>query len=64
MPRAKGPEKDQVKLWLRKSTIEWLGRKANGRPVPTYLAETIEQQAANAAKSRPVEPRFKNDGKK
>jgi hypothetical protein len=51
MPRAKGPEKDQVKLWLRKSTIEWLDRKANDKPVPTYLAEQIERQADVAAKN-------------
>lgn len=51
MPRAKGPEKDQVKLWLRKSTIEWLTGKANGRPVPTYLGEQIERQADVAAKN-------------
>jgi hypothetical protein len=64
MPRPKGPEKGQVKLWLLQSTIEWLERKAGDRAVPTYLAETIEQQAANAAKSRPVEPNFKKGGKK
>jgi hypothetical protein len=72
MPRAKGPEKDQVKLWLRKSTIEWLGRKANGKPVPTYLAERLEQEAANKAKTAvsgsfqrdAVSPNFKKRGKK
>lgn len=54
-----------MKLWLRKSTIEWLGRKANGRPIPTYLAEQLERQAETGLKNdRMVTARFKKDTKK
>jgi hypothetical protein len=62
MGRPKGPEKVAVKVMFTTATFAWLTAKAKGRPVPTYLAETIEQQAANAAKARPAQPRFK--GKK
>jgi hypothetical protein len=62
MPRPKGPEKIAFKVMVTVPTFAWLTAKAKGRPVPTYLAETIEQQAANAAKARAVQPRFK--GKK
>jgi hypothetical protein len=51
MPRSKGPEKRGVKLWLTLRTIAWLERKAGNRPVPTYLAERIERQAANGMKN-------------
>jgi hypothetical protein len=47
-------------------TFEWLQRKAGNKKVPTYLAETVEQQAANALKTRrrEVYPNFKNGGKR
>ena len=61
MPRPKGPEKVAFKLMVTTTTFAWLTRKANGKPVPTYLAERIEREAAVATKN--VEPRFKKGGK-
>jgi hypothetical protein len=71
MPRSKGPEKRGVKLWLTLPTIAWLERKAGDKPVPTYLAERLEQEADNMAKTAvsgsrqrdAVEPRFKGKNK-
>jgi hypothetical protein len=60
MPRAKGPEKVAFKVTVTTAAFDWLTRKASGRPVPTYLAEYIERQAAVATKN--VTPNFK--GKK
>ena len=57
MPRPKGPEKRKVGLLLQTTTIDWLERKANGKPVPTYLAEQIERQAESGIKNeRQVQP--------
>jgi hypothetical protein len=61
MPKPKGPEKVFVGFRVTRAALEWLERKANGRPVPTYLAERIEREAAVATKN--VQPRFKKGGK-
>jgi hypothetical protein len=46
-----------VKLSLLTTTTEWLERKANGKPVPTYLAEQSERQAESGIKTeRQVQP--------
>ena len=71
MAKPKGPEKKLIALRVKLPTFEWLRRKANGSPVPTYLAERLEQEAANKAKTAvsgslqrdAVEPRFKGKNK-
>ena len=40
-----------IALRVTLSNFKWLQRKAGDKKVPTYLAETVEQQAANARKS-------------
>jgi hypothetical protein len=65
MAKPRGPEKKLIALRVALPTHEWLTNKAGDRPVPTYLAEQLEQQAGNSAKSkkaREVATRFK--GKK
>jgi hypothetical protein len=66
MAKPKGPEKKLIALRVTLPTFEWLQRKAGNKKVPTYLAETVEQQAANALKTRTreVSPNFKKGGKK
>jgi hypothetical protein len=64
MAKPKGPEKHLIALRVTLPTLEWLKRKAQGRPVPTYLAESIERQAEASIKNeRNVNPRFKKGGK-
>jgi hypothetical protein len=62
MPKPKGPEKKYIGFRVTVPTFEWLQRKAGGKPVPTYLAETVERQADVAAKNE-VTSRFKGEKK-
>jgi hypothetical protein len=61
MAKPKGPEKILIAFRVTLSTHEWLKCRADGRPVPTYLAERIEREAAVATKN--VDPRFKKGRK-
>jgi hypothetical protein len=63
MPKPKGLPKVPILIRVTESTYEWLQRKAGERKVPTYLAQSIERQAAVAAKNE-VSPHFKKGGKK
>jgi hypothetical protein len=62
MPRAKGPEKVAFKVMVTIPTFQWLTHKANGKAVPTYVAEDLERRADVATKN--VSPNFKKGGKK
>ena len=51
MPRAKGPEKVAFKVTVPKTTYEVFEQKANSRPVATFVAEWMNQQAGVVKKN-------------
>ena len=64
MARPKGPAKRKVMLSILESAYLVVEEKAKrrGMKVPTYLADSIERQAALAEKNEVI-PRVKGGGK-